>query len=101
MLGRVGTGGAMEAFGRMEEKVLQMEAQAEAVAELGMDDLEKRIASLGEADDVEAELAAMKSQMLTGSEANVQLPAGQSNREASSNGVDRDLEQLRSQSEGL
>ncbi len=78
MLGRVGTGGAIQAFERMEEKVLQMEAQAEAVAELGMDDLEKRIVALGEADDVEAELAAMKTQMIGGSEAKAQLPASES-----------------------
>jgi phage shock protein A len=66
MLGRHTTGGAMQAFERMEEKVLQLEAQAEAVADLGTDDLAKRIASLGEADDVEAELAAMKNQLLGG-----------------------------------
>jgi phage shock protein A len=75
MLGRVGTGGAMAAFERMEEKVLQLEAQSEAVAELGTDDLEKRIASLGEADAIEAELAAMKNQMLPGAES-PQLPPG-------------------------
>jgi phage shock protein A len=100
MLGRVGTGGAMAAFERMEEKVLQMEAQSEAIAELGMDDLEKRIAALGEADDVEAELAAMKSQMLTGSET-AQLPASQGHSDAAGSGLDLDLEQLRAQSEGF
>lgn len=95
MMGRVGTGSAMSAFERMEEKVLQMEAQAEAVSELGMDDLEKRIAALGEADEVEAELAAMKNQMLPGSSA-TQLPASQ----AKSSETDAELERLRSQIEG-
>lgn len=69
MLGRSTTGGAMAAMDRMEEKVLQLEAQAEAVADLGSDDLERRIASLGEADEVEAELAALKTQMLGGTSA--------------------------------
>jgi phage shock protein A len=93
MLGRVGTGSAMQAFERMEEKVMQMEAQAEAVAELGMDDLEKRIALLGEADDVEAELAALKAQTIGSTEAPAQLPASQPADPA----VDQELEQLRQQ----
>ena len=87
MLERTNPGGAMQAFERMEEKVLQMEAQAEAVAELGTDDLEKRIASLGEADEVEAELAAMKSQ-LGGHPESAQLPPI---------AEDPDLKRLRSQ----
>jgi phage shock protein A len=77
MLGRTTTGGAMQAFERMEEKVLQLEAQSEAVADLGMDDLERRIASLGEADDVEAELAALKQQMIGDSGSVQQLPRGE------------------------
>lgn len=92
MMGRVGTGSALEAFERMEEKVLQMEAQAEAVAELGMDDLEKRIAALGDADEVEAELAAMKSQVLGGTQPPAQLPASDTNPE-----MERGPDPLRSQ----
>jgi phage shock protein A len=92
MLGRVGTGSALQAFERMEEKVLQLEAQSEAVAELGMDDLEKRIAALGDADEVEAELAAMKNQMIGGTASTAQLPAHSSNTE-----TDPELERLRSQ----
>ncbi len=87
MLERTNPGGAMQAFERMEEKVLQMEAQAEAVAELGTDDLEKRIASLGEADEVEAELAALKSQLGSSSQsAPLPLPS-----------EDPELKRLRSQ----
>jgi phage shock protein A len=93
MMGRVGTGSAIAAFERMEEKVLQLEAQSEAVAELGTDDLEKRIAALGEADDVEAELAAMKNEITGGTQA-AQLPASPS---ISSSETDRELEQLRQQ----
>jgi phage shock protein A len=93
MMGRVGTGSAMAAFERMEEKVLQLEAHSEAVAELGTDDLEKRIAALGEADDVEAELAAMKNEITGGSQA-AQLPASQA---FSSSETDREREKLRQQ----
>lgn len=94
MLGQVGTGGAIAAFERMEEKVLQMEAQAEAVAELGVDDLEKRFEALGQSDDIEAELAAMKSgQSLPGAKQSSQLPAAELN----SPEVDSELEQLRRQ----
>jgi phage shock protein A len=89
MMGRVGTGSAMAAFERMEEKVLQMEAQSEAVAELGVDDLEKRFASLGEADEVEAELAALKAQQGIAGTETAQLPPSQSAQESS--------EKLRSQ----
>jgi phage shock protein A len=93
MLGNVGTGSAMAAFERMEEKVLQMEAQAEAVSELGMDDLEKRFEQLGQADDIDAELLAMKSgQSLPGTQA-AQLPAAELNTPE----MDAELEQLRRQ----
>jgi phage shock protein A len=92
MLGRVGTGGAMQAFERMEEKVLQLEAQSEAVSELAMDDLEQRFEKLGETDEIEADLAALKSQVLGESAANpatsAQLPQS---------AVDPELEQLRRQ----
>jgi phage shock protein A len=91
MLGRVGTGGAMQAFERMEEKVLQLEAQSEAVSELAMDDLEQRFEKLGEADDIEADLAALKSQVL-GSSPSAQLPQSQATEAA-----DPELEQLRRQ----
>lgn len=93
MLGQVGTGSAMAAFERMEEKVLQMEAQAEAVAELGVDDLERRFEQLGKADDIETELAAMKSHqgLPEGSQA-AQLPASQTTPE-----TDPELEQIRRQ----
>ena len=90
MLNRVGTGSAMNAFDRMEEKVLQLEARSEAMAELGADDLEKQFEALGEADEIDAELAAMKNQ-IAGTDA-AQLPPGQMTPE-----VDPELEKLRSQ----
>ncbi|HEY9807322.1 MAG TPA: PspA/IM30 family protein, partial [Candidatus Obscuribacterales bacterium] len=84
MLGRVGTGSAMSAFERMEEKVLQLEAQSEAIAELGTDDLEKRFASLEGGDTVDEELAAMKAQLLSGTESSAQLPPSQSQSQSQS-----------------
>lgn len=84
MLGRVGTGSAMSAFERMEEKVLQLEAQSEAIAELGTDDLEKRFASLEGGDTVDEELAAMKAQLLSGTENTAKLPPSQSQSQSSS-----------------
>ncbi|HEY9725676.1 MAG TPA: PspA/IM30 family protein [Chroococcales cyanobacterium] len=77
MLGTVGTGSALKAFEQMEEKVLQLEAQSEAIEELGSNDLEKRFATLENGNDVNAELAAMKAQMMTGAES-AQLPSSQS-----------------------
>lgn len=87
MLNRVGTGTAMNAFERMEEKVLQLEARSEAMAELGSDDLEKRFEALGQGDDLDAELAAMKDQ-ISGN-----LPPAKP-------AIDPELEKLRSEIRG-
>ncbi len=72
MVGRLGTG--TTAFERMEEKVLQLEAQSEAMTELQGDELTKRFAALESGESVEDELAAMKAQMLPPSENPSQLP---------------------------
>lgn len=90
MMGNVGTGSAIQAFDRMEEKVLQLEAQSEAITELSMDDLEQRFEKLGQADDIDAELEAMKSQALSGTGSTAQLPASQP-------AADPELEKLRQQ----
>ncbi|MDX2213366.1 MAG: PspA/IM30 family protein [Oculatellaceae cyanobacterium bins.114] len=72
----MGTSSAMAAFERMEEKVLQMEARSQAVAELAGADLESQFAALESGSDVDAELEAMKAQLLGGASANqAQLPA--------------------------
>ncbi len=55
---------SLNAFERMEDKVLQIEAQAEAIAVLGTDDLQKQFDSLESAGDIDTELAAMKGQGL-------------------------------------
>lgn len=75
MMGNLNTGSALSAFERMEEKVMQLEARSEAMAELGTGDLEKQFLSLENGSDVDAELAAMKAQMLPGNH-RPSLPSG-------------------------
>lgn len=74
MLGNVNTNSSLSAFDRMEEKVMQLEAQSEAIASLGTDDLEKKFLSLEDAGDIDTELASMKAQMMTGTDP-AQLPS--------------------------
>jgi phage shock protein A len=76
MMGNLNTGSGLSAFERMEEKVLQLEARSEAIAELGTNDLEKKFLALESGGDVDAELAAMKAQLLPGSNT-PKLPSGE------------------------
>jgi phage shock protein A len=94
MLGRTSTSGSLAAFERMEEKVLQLEAKAEAIAELNTDTLEKQFATLEQSSDVDAELEAMKAQLLGGSSP-ASLPAQQTTTAK----ADDDLAKLRMQLE--
>jgi phage shock protein A len=64
MLTGTSTTSSLGALERMEEKVLQIEAQSEAMSQLGGDDLEKRFAFLDVHNDINTELAAMKTDML-------------------------------------
>ncbi|MBD6616697.1 PspA/IM30 family protein [Komarekiella sp. 'clone 1'] len=64
MLSGVSATSSLSAFERMEEKV----SQIEAIAQLSSDDLEKRFTSLESTNDVDAELAAMKVQVLNQAE---------------------------------
>lgn len=89
-MGKVGTGSPMAAFERMEEQVLQMEAQSQAVAELNTDSLEAKFAELESGGSAEAELAALKQELSTPSP---QLP------EAASIAYDPELEALKRQLE--
>lgn len=74
MLGGVNTSSSLSAFERMEEKVLQLEAQSEAIAELGTDDLQKQFASLEASSDIDAELASMRQQLIAGTDPQPHLP---------------------------
>jgi phage shock protein A len=95
MLGGVNTASSLTAFERMEEKVLQLEAQSEAIAELGSDDLQKKFLSLEDAGDIDTELATMKAQLSQGTEA-PQLPSSQQALDPSQ---DAELQKIRSQLE--
>ncbi len=66
-LGRVSTSNALGAFERMEERVHQLEAEADAIAELSSgDDVEKQFAALESGSNIDQQLAAMKQNLLEG-----------------------------------
>ncbi len=66
MMGQFNPSGSVSVFERMEEKVLQLEAQSEALASLGTNDLEKKFAALEGGSEIDRELEAMKAKMLSG-----------------------------------
>ncbi|KAL4193667.1 hypothetical protein AMTRI_Chr06g177890 [Amborella trichopoda] len=74
MLGNVNTSSALSAFEKMEEKVMAMESQAEALNQLTTDDLEGKFAML-ETSSVDDDLANLKKE-LAGSSPKGELPAG-------------------------
>jgi phage shock protein A len=98
MLGNVGTSSALSAFERMEEKVMQLEAQSEALEQLGSNDLEKRFAALEGGDEIDSELATLKANLMTGTEA-AKLPSGQASSVKNPE-IEGDLEKLRSETNG-
>jgi phage shock protein A len=63
LMGRMGSGGAASAFERMEEKVLQLEAQASAATDLTADSLDRQFAALESTGNLEDELAALKAKL--------------------------------------
>jgi phage shock protein A len=64
MLGQTGTGGSIAAFEQMEQRVVEMESQAEALEELSGDPLERQFAALeGGSTTVDSELEAMKNRL--------------------------------------
>lgn len=96
-MGSLNTSGAMAAFDRMEEKVLQMEARSQATTELaGGSGLEEQFRQLEAGSDVEDELAAMKAQIGGGSVNQGQLP-GASEGSGERSEIDSELDDLRSQ----
>ncbi|TAE53886.1 MAG: PspA/IM30 family protein [Nostocales cyanobacterium] len=64
MLSDVSSTSTLSALERMEDKVIQMESQAEVITQLGGDNLEKRFDDLKSINSVDSELTAMKTQML-------------------------------------
>lgn len=92
IVGNLSTSTSMAAFERMEEKVLQMESQAEAVSGMiGNDDLEQKFAAL-EGGSVEDDLAELKSKKsLSETSTPKSLPEGRPIKDA----IDFELEELR------
>jgi phage shock protein A len=70
----LGTNSSMAAFEQMEEKVQVLEARSQAAAELAGADLESQFASLEGGNDVDDELAALKTRLEGGAHP-IQLPA--------------------------
>ncbi|KAL5703970.1 Membrane-associated protein vipp1 [Ranunculus cassubicifolius] len=76
MLGNVNTSSALSAFDKMEEKVLAMESQSEALTQLTTDDLEGKFAML-ESSSVDDDFAQLK-KSVAGSSKKGDLPPGRS-----------------------
>lgn len=76
MLGNMTSGSSLNALERMEEKVIQLEAQVEAISLMPTDELEKKFISLQEANEIDAELLAMKAELNIGTPS-AQLPPSQ------------------------
>ncbi|KAL6225479.1 hypothetical protein ACLB2K_004329 [Fragaria x ananassa] len=74
MVGNVNTSSALSAFEKMEEKVLAMESEAEALGQLTIDDLEAKFVML-ESSSVDDDLANLKKE-LSGSSKKGELPPG-------------------------
>jgi phage shock protein A len=98
MLGNVGTGSALRAFEQMEEKVVQLEAQTEVLQELESSNLEKRFAAIEGGDNVDTELAAMKANLMTGTES-AKLPSSQTSSVKDPE-IEGELKKLRSEIDG-
>ena len=94
----IDTSSALGAFERMEDKVMQLEAESESAAELGGYGIEQQFAALEAGSGVDDELAAMKAQLTGGSPAQEALPAAEeTTSEPKDSAIDAELEALRSQ----
>jgi phage shock protein A len=85
------TGSALNAFERMEDKVNELEASAQAAQELSGDELDKRFSRLEQGEAVESELSQLRAGQSSG-----ELPAGEQPAVGDAE-VERELERLRSQ----
>ena len=92
----LGTSSAMGAFERMEDKVMQLEAESETAAELGGTGIEQQFAALEAGSGVDDELAAMKAQIGGGSVNQEALPAAETSAPKDAV-IDAELDELRSQ----
>lgn len=96
-MNNIGTSSAMGAFERMEEKVLQIEAESETAVDLGGVGIEQQFAQLEAGSGVDDELAAMKAQLAGGSGDQGVLPAADNTASPQDAVIDAELDELRSQ----
>ncbi|CAI9090858.1 OLC1v1025727C1 [Oldenlandia corymbosa var. corymbosa] len=101
MLGNVNTSSALSAFERMEEKVMALEGQAEALNQLTSDELEGKFALL-ESSSVDDDLASLKKE-LSGGTKKGELPPGRTPVTAAFQDMDveKELNELRSKARDL
>ncbi|MEM7756731.1 MAG: PspA/IM30 family protein [Cyanobacteria bacterium P01_A01_bin.40] len=95
-MNNLGTSSAMGAFERMEDKVMQLEAESESAAELGGTGIEQQFAALEAGSGVDDELAAMKAQIAGTSAATPKLEAAEPAAPQDAV-IDAELDELRSQ----
>ncbi|NES82472.1 MAG: PspA/IM30 family protein [Moorea sp. SIO2B7] len=93
LAGNVNTGRSVNAFAKMEEKIMELEAQSELMAELGTEGLESKFAALEAANQINAELAAAKANQ-------GKLPSSGSSSCQNSD-IDEEIQKLRSEIDRL
>ncbi|KAF3451022.1 hypothetical protein FNV43_RR07111 [Rhamnella rubrinervis] len=100
MLGNVNTSSSLSAFEKMEEKVMAMESEAEALGQLTADDLEGKFALL-ESSSVDDDLASLKKELSGGSKKG-ELPPGRTAASSTNTAypfrdaeIERELKELR------
>ena len=96
-MNNLGTSSAMGAFERMEDKVMQLEAESETAAELGGTGIEQQFAELEAGSGVDDELAAMKAQLSGTSAQTPKLEAAETTSNPQDAVIDAELDELRSQ----
>ncbi|MEO1006791.1 MAG: PspA/IM30 family protein [Cyanobacteria bacterium J06638_38] len=95
-MNNLGTSSAMGAFERMEDKVMQLEAESESAAELGGTGIEQQFAALEAGSGVDDELAAMKAQITGNSATTPQIEPAEAAAPQDAV-IDAELDELRSQ----
>ncbi|MGK7895134.1 MAG: PspA/IM30 family protein [Xenococcus sp. (in: cyanobacteria)] len=99
LLSEVDYGSSMSAFERMEDKVMQLEAESQVAGELeGGVSVDEQFRQLEAGQGVEDELAMLKAQLSGSSPSQAALPAEESNNENTRDpDIDAELEKLRSE----
>jgi len=96
VVGSIDTSNALAAFEKMEEKVLRLEAEADAISSMSeVDKLTDEFKLLKGTDDIDAELAAMKKEIEGPKKPVGELPAGREVDDA----IERELRDLKSDSD--